>query len=94
MLTGLAQEEEPDAYHVGNDKHVIIHVIRSVSMMQDGAHNCNGNRLHLFRWSISFGVPLKLLAKLEVNVSVAVHLDVWSPHPFLHLAHSLWGIRN
>ena len=79
MFTRLAQEEEPNACHVSNGKHVIVHVIRSVSVMQDGAHNCNGNRLYSFRWSILFGAPLKLLTKLEVDVSMAIHSDVRGP---------------
>ena len=58
-------------------------------MMQDGAHNRDGNRVYMFRWSILFGVPSKLSAKLEVNVSVPIHLDVWGLHPFVRLAHSL-----
>ena len=52
MFTRLAQEEEPDACNIGNGKQFIVHIIRSVSMMQDGAHDCNGNMLCLFRWII------------------------------------------
>ena len=84
----MTQEEETDADHISNSKHVIFHVIGGVSMMQDGTLNCDGNRLHMFRWSILFGAPSKLSAKSEVNVSVAIHLDVWGPHPFVHLSHS------
>ena len=79
------EEEEANAHHIGNGEHVIVHVIRGVSVMQDGAHNCNGNGCHLFRWSISFGGPLKLLANMEVDVSVAIHLDFRGPHPFVCL---------
>ena len=82
VLARLAQVEEADACHIGNGKHVIVCIIRGVSVMWDGAHNCNGNRFHLFGWSILFGVPSKLSAKLEVNVSVTIHLDVRGPHPF------------
>ena len=46
---------------------------------QNGAHNQCGDWLHPFRWRILFGVPSKLLTESEVNVSVAVHLDIWDP---------------
>ena len=88
MFTRLAQEEEPNACHISNGKHVIVHVIRGVSVMQECTQDRDGNRFHTFRWSILFGVTSKLLAKLEVNVSVSIHLDVWGPHPFACLAHS------
>ena len=83
VLARLAQVEEADACHIGNGKHVIVCIIRGVSVMWDGAHNCNGNRFHLFGWSILFGVPSKLSAKLEVWLSiwmsgVPIRLCAWS----------------
>ena len=79
VLAWSTQEKESNADHVSDGKHVILHVIGSVSVMQNGAHNCNGNRLHTFGWRNLFGVPSKLLTESEVNVSVAVHLDIWDP---------------
>ena len=78
VLARLAQEEA-NAHHIINGKQVVVHVIGRVNVMQDGARNCDGNRLCTFGWSILLGVPSKFLAKLEVNVSVAVHSDVRGP---------------
>ena len=71
--------KKSDACSIGNGKYFIVHIIRSVSMLKDGAHNCNRNGLHLFRWSISLGVPSKSSAKSEVNFSVTVHSGVRDP---------------
>ena len=89
VLTRSTQEEETNADHISDGKHVILNIIGCVSMMQNGAHNQDGNRLNMFRWRISFGVPSKLLTESKVDVSVAMHLDVWGSHPFVHVAHSL-----